>query len=72
MDKKQYAFVTIAKDLRSFGYPDVTTKMIEETYDAMVAGKSGKDLPHGIVSMFAENKILDVAEHFPDLPTERE
>ena len=68
MDKKQYTFETIAKDLRQFGYPDTTTEMIEETFNAMVEGKSGSDLPHGIISMFAENKLRDVAEHFPELP----
>ncbi len=49
----------VARNLRDFGYPDATGAMIREVWEAMKAGKSGSDLPHGIIGMFAESQIND-------------
>ncbi len=54
-------YIAIAQNLREFGYPDVTAKMIEETDEARRAGKP-KDQPHGIISMFANRQLEDVEE----------
>lgn len=57
----------IAKSLRKFGYPDVTTKMIGDCWDAYARGDS--EMPHGIVGMFAERQLDEVAEARPDVLT---
>lgn len=65
---KQDAFEAVAKSLREFGYPDATASMIAEVYAAMKEGKTGMDLPHGIVGMFAERQIEEVREEVDALP----
>lgn len=49
----------VARNLREFGYRDVSGPMIEDVWQAMKAGKTGSDLPHGIVGQFAESQITD-------------
>lgn len=52
-------YEAVAKSLQEFGYPDTTADMIHETHDAMKEGKTGHDLPHGVVSMFAETQLTE-------------
>ena len=59
----------IARSLREFGYPDVSTEMIGEVWDAYAAGKTGFDLPHGVVGMMAESQLDEIAEARPDILT---
>lgn len=58
------AYRAIAKSLVEFGYPDCTAKMVKDTHAALLTGKRGADLPHGIVGRFAERQILDNPEIF--------
>jgi hypothetical protein len=46
----------IAKNLREFGYPDVTPLMIEEVWYAM---QNGEAIPHGVVGMFAKSQLTE-------------
>ena len=53
-------YADIAKNLREFGYPDVTAEMVRDTHAAM---KEGKDnMPHGIVGMFAQRQLKNLIE----------
>ena len=52
-------YEAIAKSLREYGYPDTTAAMIKETHDAMIEGKTGADLPHGVVGRFAADQLTD-------------
>lgn len=52
-------FNAIASSLREFGYPEVTGKMVNEIYDAMVEGKREHDLPHGVIGLFVQTHILN-------------
>lgn len=56
---KTSACETVAKDLREFGYPDVTGTMIREVLDAWLAGTDEAKLPHGIVGMMAARQFDD-------------
>lgn len=56
----QQVYEAIAASLRQFGYPDVKASMISDTHEAMKRGE--KDLPHGIVGMFAEKQIKEARE----------
>jgi hypothetical protein len=56
---KASACETVAKDLRAWGYPDVTGAMIREVLDAWLDGKRDQALPHGIVGMFASRQFDD-------------
>lgn len=47
-------YTAIARNLRTFGYTDVTAKMVEEVDEAR---RAGRDLPHGIVGMFAADQL---------------
>jgi hypothetical protein len=47
----------IAKNLRTFGYPDVTAEMIFDTHRAML--NSDEEMPHGIVGMFARKQLQE-------------
>ena len=49
----------LAESMREFGYPDVTDVMAGEILDAYV---SGDELPHGIIGMFLESQLDDLAE----------
>lgn len=44
----------IARNLREFGYPDVTAAMVEDVHEAL---RDGEDLPHGIIGMFAKGQL---------------
>jgi hypothetical protein len=48
---------SVAKNLRQFGYPDVTGPMIREIYDGWLTGKRFPDLPHGIIAGLAESQF---------------
>jgi hypothetical protein len=54
--RQQAAYTAIARNLREFGYPDVTAEMVREVYRAMVRGE---DIPHGVVGMFAQGQLED-------------
>lgn len=56
----QRGYEAVARNLREFGYPDVTAGMVAEIHDAM---KSGKELPHGVIGMFAKSQM----EERPDI-----
>lgn len=56
------AMEAVARNLREFGYPDVTRTMIREIYDQWVTGERYPDLPHGIIAGFAERQFADHAE----------
>lgn len=62
MSLTEDVYKAVAKGLRDYGYPDVTTEMIRETHAAMMEGKSGADLPHGIISMFAADRLNEAFE----------
>ncbi len=59
---KEQVYEAVAKSLREFGYPDATADMIKDTHVALAEGKTGSDLPHGIVGMFAEKQIGEAVE----------
>lgn len=65
---KRDGFESVATSLREFGYPDATAAMVADVYAAMKEGKTGGQLPHGIVGMFAERQIEEVREKFDALP----
>ena len=54
----------IAKSLRDFGYPDVTSEMVAEVWDAY---EKGDDLPHDVIGMFVKRQLDEIAEIRPDL-----
>ena len=54
------AMEAIARNLREFGYGDVTGAMVREIYDQWKTGKRFPDLGHGVVGGFAESQF---AEH---------
>jgi hypothetical protein len=49
-------YAMIARNLREFGYPDVSASMIREVHDAI---RAGSELPHGIIGMFASNQLVE-------------
>jgi len=59
---EQEVYEAVARSLREFGYPDATAQMVHDTHTAMVEGKSGAELPHGIVGRFAESQLKEAAE----------
>lgn len=59
----------IAKSLRDFGYPDVTSDMIDTIYGEFAEGKRFPDLSHGVIGGFAEGQLKDIQEALGgDLP----
>ncbi len=52
----------VARNLREFGYPDVTGQMVREIYDEWLKGKRWPELPHHIVGAFAERQFEENAE----------
>lgn len=63
------AYEAIAQSLREFGYGDCTAKMVEETHAAMKQGKTTIDeMPHGVVSAFAQSQLEENAEWIDKLP----
>lgn len=57
--------VPVARSLREFGYPDVTTETIAEVLDAWIDGKREHDLPHGVIGMMAGRQFDEVEEARP-------
>ncbi len=55
------AYEAVARNLREFGYPDVTATMVCEIHKALLADK---DLPHGVIGMFAKSQFEDNAKVF--------
>lgn len=54
-------YAAIARNLREFGYSDVTPQMIRETDEARQNG-AGPSEPYGIVSMFANRQLSEAEE----------
>jgi hypothetical protein len=52
----------VARNLREFGYSDVTAVMIRDVYDAWLMGNRYPDLPHGIIGGFAERQFEENGE----------
>lgn len=59
------AMEAVAKSLRDFGYPDADAQKMREVFDAW---KDGKELPHGILGMFAERQFEEVKDQILKLP----
>jgi hypothetical protein len=55
----------IARALQDFGYPDVTTDQIVEILKAWLAGKRGKELPHGVYAIWAVRSFDELEEANP-------
>lgn len=53
----------VAKDLRAFGYPDATEQMVVDVWRDMQAGKTGHDLPHGVIGLFVESQINEAVRY---------
>lgn len=66
MTRKQ-ACEKVAKSLRDFGYPDVTTAMIDEILTAWLKGDADEALPHGIIGMMASAQFEDVEREAPGI-----
>lgn len=49
------AYAGIARDLREFGYPDVTPAMVREVVDAWHRGDA--KMPHGVVGIIIKSKM---------------
>lgn len=64
---KHQICLSVAKSLRDFGYPDVTSEMISECLDAFVQGKRDMGLPHGIIGAFASRQFAEVEEANPGM-----
>lgn len=60
MSEANALYATIASNLREFGYPNITAKMVRETHEAM---RAGEDLPHGIIGMFASDQLTEALEN---------
>lgn len=56
---EQTLYASIASNLREFGYPHITAKMVRETHEAM---RAGEDLPHGIIGMFAADQLTEALD----------
>jgi hypothetical protein len=52
--KADMTYKAIARNLREFGYSDVTEKMILDVHQAMI---KDEDIPHGIIGMFAKDQL---------------
>ena len=50
----------IARDLREFGYPDVTAHMVHEVVEAYKRGDPV--MPHGVVGAIIKSKMDDAKE----------
>ncbi len=59
------AYAAIARNLREFGYPDVTAAMIADVHQAV---EDGQPLPHGIIGLFAKDQLRENPEIFGELP----
>ena len=59
------AYKAVARNLREFGYPDVTTEMVEEIHGAF---KAGTPLPHGIIGMMAGGQFEEHPKTFGEAP----
>lgn len=58
MSSIERVYEAIARNLREFGYGDVTAQMIRETDEARQRGALLSE-PHGIVSMFANGQLSE-------------
>jgi hypothetical protein len=63
--KLTMAYQAAARNLREFGYADITPDMIREAHEAWLAGR---DLPHGVIGMFAKGYFEDHPELFGEKP----
>lgn len=54
----------ISKGLREFGYPDCTTNMVLECFDAWIKNRAGK-LPHGVIGVFVKKQLDELEEARP-------
>lgn len=54
----------MAKSMREFGYPDVTSEMADEILTAYLAVEA---LPHGVVGMFLKSQMDELTENGVDL-----
>lgn len=52
-------YAVIARNLREFGYGDVSGSMIRETHEAMLSKRA---LPHGVIGMFAKDQITEAQD----------
>lgn len=59
------ACATVARDLREFGYPDVTGPMVEEILAAWLDGKRDAELPHSVIGMFAGRQFDEIERDHP-------
>jgi len=57
MTNNETIYKAIARNLQEFGYPETTPAQIREVHEAM---KSGDDLPHGVIGMFAKDQLDDI------------
>lgn len=57
VDLKWEGYCALAAGLKTLGYINVEPFMIKEVHEAMLKGKAGKDLPHGMIGLFAEGQI---------------
>lgn len=57
---RQFVCDSVARGLREFGYPDVTSEMIGECLTAFNSGKRDLEMPHGIVGAFASRQFDEV------------
>ena len=65
MHTRKTACETIARDLRTFGYPGVTGDIIEEILTAWLAGNRDSGLPRGVVGMFAGRQFDEIESARP-------
>lgn len=66
---KRKGYEAVARSLREFGYPDASGLMVKETHEALLAGKRGMgELPHGVISMFAESQMRERPDVFGEIP----
>jgi hypothetical protein len=56
---------TVARDLRAFGYPDVTGKMVGVILEDWLAGKRDAELPYSIIGMFAGRQFDEIERAAP-------
>lgn len=66
--RHQRVYESVARNLREFGYSDVSAIMIAEIHQAMRRGET--PLPHGVIGMFAKSQLEsdDVQAAFASVP----
>lgn len=58
--KRERGFASIAKDLREFGYPDVTPQIVKECVDAWHAKEPA---PHGVIGVIVYRGLDEGSDH---------